>query len=1216
MNQGKKFRCELLGRFRLFGTDGQEIKIPVAKGAAIIAYMLLSGESSTPRSVLTGLLWSERSEAAARTALRQCLHQMKNRSDPAAFELLHITQDHIALSIEDIETDIGQLSREGFAGKTGAQQLDIDHLLYGLEDLDPAFSEWLWDQRRRQKTQICKALTQQLEAQNNPEQRLHLAEALHELDPCLEVAARPLIEHHIRVGNIVGLLSVYKRLWNALEERWEEEPSQALQQIVGNARVMFAEHLPTTADRSAHKQARKYVSALVARCHPKEDVQGNAHKADCDAFRQLAEPLLAGAGAILIPTEDASITAVFGVPNAHEDDAWTAISTAIALRDLVVESFDFRQSFVSVGLDAGLVDTYRDGTSPKDIVATGTTLVNAAQLANVQQPPVSVQASLRMARRLDFLFDIQPLRHSPLGIEAVTIAGHAAQSDGRPVTLLDSLIGRGPFIAALRTAWDQAQADGLQTICLQGPAGIGKTRLAHEFLSDMTQEMPTLAIVRCNRYDRSAPLEPIHTLLRLLTGQQTDPLATKETLLSDLIEALYDASGTLFVDDWHWVDDASRSLFQDLALAIQDQPILLVLAARDTSLDDGLIRTSHQIYVPPLNAKEVQRRAEQVLGRPIDAALKSRIFQKSGGNPLYLEEICRALKALEGGVTDDPISEAFTADLHSLIAGRIDTLDTEDSKIIFAISVNGETVEKDLLTQVLGFTVPKARLERLFALDLLRPDATDTRLQFKHGLTCDVSYGMIPAPERTALHARYFAAFLEKSRQTGTTDYAESLARHARASGSMIDAIEYAEQAGNKALAASSLDQAERQFSTALTLIEELEQAPDWKARWLSIALRWARPCVYAASSDHMPILEKAMTVASELGDDAKLGEVLYWTGYNLIVRGEYAEAIDYLQRSQKLASGLGLSRLATEATAILGYALALLSQYDQAEPYINIAIGTKDKHPVRKGRAPVTSAYARSILALIYGEQGRFDAAEEALQTALFRVSEFEHEIESSILTTGAIMLIWRGRWSKAREFARRARNRSERVSAPYMIGTSRCLFCYVDWKISGNLDSLAEFERTAHWLDAQGMRLFLSLIFGWLSDALADAGRYKNARSVALRVLDWTEESGECLGAAMACRTLARCAMIPQGEGKSAAQEHLKNARHWAQHRGAVHETAACALLEAEILLNADDPAKGLAALKEAKAIFEKLGMPAFLQNPIFQTEPSHPPADVTAS
>ena len=69
--------------------------------------------------------------------------------------------------------------------------------------------------------------------------------------------------------------------------------------------------------------------------------------------------------------------------------------------------------------------------------------------------------------------------------------------------------------------------------------------------------------------------------------------------------------------------------------------------------------------------------------------------------------------------------------------------------------------------------------------------------------------------------------------------------------------------------------------------------------------------------------------------------------------------------------------------------------------------------------------------------------------------------------------------------------------------------------------------------------MRLYLTFVFGWLADMLAETGRFDEATVAARRALDWAE-TGESAGASMACRALARVAMAPGREGIDHALVH----------------------------------------------------------------------------
>ena len=1189
-------RCELLGGFRLVDSAGEEIRIPVAKGAAIVAYLLLSPKNFVTRSFLTGLLWSEKPESASRTALRQCLHQLRSRLNEPGLDFLTISQDTVEIDRSRIETDIDQLIAGRDLGEFGTAPIDLERLLYGFEDLDPAFVEWLWEQRRLTKLAVCSSLAKQLEQDTPGTTRLETAVVLNSIDPSLEIAARPVIEDHIRSGNVVELLRVYKNLWDSLAEEWEEEPSSELQDLVGEARAKLAEHVPGFQSPADIKVQRKYLCVLALKLHPSSTCSRDSLRELKLRFSQNATAFLNDNAGRLVSIDGCDLCAVFGLPVTHENNARDAVQAALDLQQ-VFQSCRFaampdaQDTQLTIGIDTGVVDVPQSDFDAQESVLKGRALERAAKLTR-RAGEDAIFATRRTVSRLQHLFDCVQEPSGPDEPGIVRVRDRAINDDISEQTASErnAFIGRAPFVAILRYAWSETQPDALQIVSLQGPAGVGKTRLVREFLHDIGAEEARTFAVSCNRYDRSAPFEPVQALIRLLSDG-TDNVDPKPELLTQrLIELIGYQPTAIFVDDWQWVDHASRLVMQDVVQALQESPVLLILASRDVSIDDGLIRASHQVYLPPMNAKEVERRAEHILQHPIDAQLKAELFSKSGGNPLFLEEMCNAIGRSPNAGSIDHFADTLSANLNGLIASRIDELEPEDAQIVFAIAPHSEVVDLDLMAEVLGHPVREASLERLCALDVLTPGLSDSVVRFKHGITRDVVYSMIPEDVRKSLHRAYFDAL--RARSSDQDDVVEKLALHARECGEHAVAVDYAERAGVKALRASSLDQAHRQFATAMSIIDGMPETPELQHRWLSLAVRWAQPCVYSASADHMPVLERAKALATELGQEKTLAEVLYWVGYNLLVRGEYELSIEHLTQSNELAAKLGLDRLVAETTAIQGFALAAKTEYRLAGPMIEAAIDAKERNPVKGGRAPVTSVFSRAILSVLYAEHGRFDEAEDLLETALTRVADFRHEIESSILNLGAAVHLWRGQWEQAREYARRSRQRSERVSAPCLIGMSRCLYCYADWQITKNPRNVEELQSTAYWLDAQGMRLYLTFVFGWLADMLAETGRFDEATVAARRALDWAE-TGESAGASMACRALARVAMAPGREGIDHALVHLAEGRKWAAYRLAEHERGVCKLAEAEFLAQKQRHGEAEVALGLASEIFNRLGM-----------------------
>ena len=92
-------------------------------------------------------------------------------------------------------------------------------------------------------------------------------------------------------------------------------------------------------------------------------------------------------------------------------------------------------------------------------------------------------------------------------------------------------------------------------------------------------------------------------------------------------------------------------------------------------------------------------------------------------------------------------------------------------------------------------------------------------LRFKHGITRDAIYQMIGLRERIALHASVAQALHRNAEQDGEETWLEALAYHHAAAGHTELAIDYAERAGDKALAASALDKAQAHYRSALDLL-------------------------------------------------------------------------------------------------------------------------------------------------------------------------------------------------------------------------------------------------------------------------------------------------------------------------------------------------------------------------------------------------------------
>jgi TolB-like protein/Flp pilus assembly protein TadD len=127
-------RLTLFGGFSAAGADGAEIPLKSRKAKALLAYLALPPGKARSREEIMALLWSDRGEAQARASLRQVLTGLRKELGEDAMAALNITDDAVSLDPDKV------IVANNSAG---------EELLAGFHLHDPAFEEWLRDERLR-----------------------------------------------------------------------------------------------------------------------------------------------------------------------------------------------------------------------------------------------------------------------------------------------------------------------------------------------------------------------------------------------------------------------------------------------------------------------------------------------------------------------------------------------------------------------------------------------------------------------------------------------------------------------------------------------------------------------------------------------------------------------------------------------------------------------------------------------------------------------------------------------------------------------------------------------------------------------------------------------------------------------------------------------------------------------------------------------------------
>jgi AAA ATPase-like protein len=201
-----------------------------------------------------------------------------------------------------------------------------------------------------------------------------------------------------------------------------------------------------------------------------------------------------------------------------------------------------------------------------------------------------------------------------------------------------------------------------------GEAGIGKTAL----LDYAARAAADLRLVRVAGVESEMELafaalhqlcSPILDCLPLLPEPQRDALAVALgrrsgpapdrflvglAMLSLLSEAAGDSPLVGLIDDGHWLDQASERALAFAARRLLAEPVLLLIAARETGADLGRLPGLVVEGLPDVESREL---LASVAPRPLDERIRERVLDEARGNPLALRELPRdaSLTDLIGG---------------------------------------------------------------------------------------------------------------------------------------------------------------------------------------------------------------------------------------------------------------------------------------------------------------------------------------------------------------------------------------------------------------------------------------------------------------------------------------------------------------------------------------------------------------------------------------
>jgi DNA-binding CsgD family transcriptional regulator len=752
-------------------------------------------------------------------------------------------------------------------------------------------------------------------------------------------------------------------------------------------------------------------------------------------------------------------------------------------------------------------------------------------------------------------------------------------------------LGRAPDVVGREAerarvdAFVAALPHGARALVIRGEPGIGKTTLWRHGLAQCQAAGYRVLLTRPAEEEMSISLVGLvdlfeHVDLDAASPREDDnPFARGRAVLSVLRDLAESRPAVVAIDDVQWLDSASARALRYALRRFEVEPIGVLATERaGTEGDDPLAPAStfppgryEPLELGPLTLGALRRVLAGTV-TTISRPLLRRIYETSGGNPLYAIELARVLATVEGA-TLSPEGLRLPDSLQAAIARRLDTVPAELAPVLEAAATLGPAPVKELRE-----ILPGLKLDELIATAeqhglLVLDEALEVR--FAHPLVGSAVYARMSPLARRNLHkllaervadpdvrARHLAlstdeadadvaelleVAAQRARSRGVSDLAAEFARHSLRLTPPADGV----AARRRALAEVEHLAAAGEAARALTLLDRLiARLPPGPARAEALVRRF-----YVESDDLESGDALLVQALSEAGDDDVLrGQVLDLLGWlRGMFRGDLRGGMECAREAVAIAERVGDSGLELLAAGHLGHMSTLAGEPRPDLMERAVALATEIGGPPLGGGP-------RAWLAKQTFWAGDLRSAR----------AQFEAALDSDA----------------------RSGNELERPYRLYDLALVECA--------AGNLGRAEELvsrgleaARDAENADAEGWLLFpLSMVAAW-------RGQSADARAAAERLLEWAGRRG---GLQWIVRGKSVLGLLALSEGDaSAAAEELVDAADLLEQMGFAHPGALPILPDAvEALAQAGDTSSAGALLgrleRQAAALDSAWGWAVF--------------------
>jgi len=542
----------------------------------------------------------------------------------------------------------------------------------------------------------------------------------------------------------------------------------------------------------------------------------------------------------------------------------------------------------------------------------------------------------------------------------------AAASPSSQQVLSPIVIGRDRELASLEDHLVEAAAGRGRAILISGEAGLGKSALLRRFVERARARGTRVLLGECTEIEARRPFGPfidafVSADLPLPPelaqgGPGALPVAEVEryrvhvAFAERLAEAARDRPVVMIIEDLHWADEATNELVLYLARKLRDARVLLLVTYRSDELhrlhplnhvlaELSRGRLADDVRLKRLTLEEVGEVIKAALGLAgaPTAEFRQALFERTEGNPFFVEEILRAL--VEKGELEyrdgawhrtKAVAElTIPASVRDAVQQRLSGLEPRARTAMQVAAVIGQRFDFEVLGAVSGLDETalldaiKAAIDAQLVREETDADGNET-YSFRHALSREAVLAELLQRERRLLH-RGVGDAIERLTTAAPEARAEELAYHFDEARDTARAYRYHGLAAERSVRVAAPLGAIRHLERAIEL------APDDDPVLVTLLLRLGDVALVVADTPRaLRAVEQARALAEERGDVLAAGEAMHRIANCRWYLGETGRASEIAREGVALLEPLGPSAPLAACYAELAR-LAMIDGRDEA---------------------------------------------------------------------------------------------------------------------------------------------------------------------------------------------------------------------------------------------------------------------------------------------